>query len=62
MKVANSIKVRFVVVDTITGNEVTDPFRFESEAFEIIPQLEQNDKDAGCFEPNSYKVEALEII
>lgn len=62
MKVANSIKVRFVVIDTITGGEVTDPFRFENEAIEMIPELEQNDKEAGCYEPNSYKVESVEVI
>lgn len=62
MKVANSIKVRFVVIDTITGNEVTDPFRFESEAIEVIPELEQNDKEVGCYRPNAYKVESVEVI
>ncbi|SHG32384.1 hypothetical protein [Dysgonomonas macrotermitis] len=62
MKVANSIKVRFVVIDTITGNEVTDPFRFEGEAIEVIAELEQNDKEAGCYVADSYKVESVEVI
>jgi hypothetical protein len=57
-----AIKIRFVVIDTITGNEVTSPVRFESDAFAQIPELEKNDKECGCFEPNTYKVEKIEII
>lgn len=59
---ATAIKIRFVVVDTITGGEVTNPVRFESEALAQIPELEKNDKECGCFEPNTYKVERIEII
>ena len=62
MKTTSSIKTRFVVVDVITGGEITEYLRFEDEAIEMIPQLEQNDKEAGCYEPNSYKVETIEII
>lgn len=62
MKVASSTKVRFVVIDIITGNEVSELLRFESEALELIPVYEQDDKEAGCYEPNSYKVEVIEII
>lgn len=59
---ATAIKIRFVVIDIITGNEVTSPVRFESDALEQIPELEKNDKECGCFEPNTYKVEKIEII
>ena len=62
MKTTSSIKTRFVVVDVITGGEITEYLRFEDEAIEMIPQLEQNDKEAGCYEPNSHKVETIEII
>jgi hypothetical protein len=55
-------KIRFVVIDTLTGGEVSEPLRFESEALELIPVCEQNDKEAGCYEPNSYKVEKIEIM
>ena len=54
-----AIKIRFVVIDTITGNEVTMPVRFESDALAQIPELEKNDKECGCFEPNTYKVEKI---
>ena len=57
-----TIKIRFVVIDTITGNEVTTPVRFESDALAQIPELEKNDKECGCFEPDTYKVEKIEII
>jgi hypothetical protein len=62
MKVASKTKKRFVVVDTITGNEVSDLFRFEDEALELIPVYEQDDKEAGCYIPDSYKVEQVETI
>ena len=58
----STIKIRFVVIDTITGNEVTNPVRFESDALAQIQELEKNDKECGCFEPNTYKVEKIEII
>ena len=59
---ATAIKIRFVVVDTITGGEVTNPVRFESEALAQIPKKKKNDKECGCYEPNTYKVERVEII
>ncbi|NDV93465.1 hypothetical protein D0T84_00845 [Dysgonomonas sp. 521] len=62
MRIASSTKTRFVVVDTITGNEVSEVLRFESEALELIPVYEQDDKEAGCYIANSYKVEAVEVI
>jgi len=62
MKTTSSIKTRFVVVDVITGGEITEPLRFKEQAIEMIPQFEQDDKEAGCYEPNSYKVETIEII
>lgn len=55
-------KPRFVVIDTTTGNEVTDTYLFAEDAEKQIPVLEQNDKDAGCFVPNSYQVKQIEII
>lgn len=59
---ATSIKIRFVVVDTITGNEVSDLYRFEEQAQEQIKSIEQNDKEAGCYEPDSYIVQRVETI
>jgi hypothetical protein len=62
MKIASKTKKRFVIIDTISGAEVSDLLRFESEALELIPVYEQNDKEAGCYLPNSYKVEQVETI
>ena len=58
----NKTKIRFVVIDTITGNDVTDPYLFADDAEKQILVLEQNDKDAGCFSPNTYKIKQIEII
>lgn len=60
--VGYTLKVRYVVIDVITGNEVCDPVRFESEAAEMIPGFEESDKECGCYQPNMYKVERIEVL
>ena len=59
---ATAIKIRFVVYDTMTGLEVTNYFKFEEQASAQIPVLEDNDKEAGCYIPNSYRVRRVEMI
>lgn len=54
--------VKFVVIDKITGNEVSDPVRFEDEAKSKIPAFEEDDKDCGCYIPDSYKVIPVECL
>lgn len=58
----NSLKIRYVVIDTITEGEVTELYLFESEAQAAIKVLEKNDKICGCYEKNSYKVNKVETI
>lgn len=60
--VNSSLKIRYVVVDTITGGEVTDLYIFESEAKAAIKGLEKNDKICGCYEKDTYKVSKVETI
>lgn len=63
MEVINSsLKIRFVVVDTITGGEVSKLYQFEGEANAAIPGIEENDKICGCYEKDSYTVARVETI
>lgn len=63
MNLVNSnSKIRFVVVDIITDNEVSDLYLFESEAQAAINDLEKNDRLCGCYEKNSYRVAKVETI
>lgn len=63
MEVINSsLKIRFVVVDIITGGEVSKLYQFEDEATSAIEGIEKYDKICGCYEKNSYKVSKVETI
>ena len=63
MEIINSnVKIRYVVVDTITGDEVSKLYMFESEANAAIPDIEENDRVCGCYEKDSYTVARVETI
>ena len=61
MEISN-VKIRFVVVDTITGGEVSKLYQFEDEANAAIPGIEENDRVCGCYEKDSYTVVRVETI
>jgi len=63
MEIINSnVKIRYVVVDTITGDEVSKLYMFEGEANAAIPGIEENDRVCGCYEKDSYTVARVETI
>ena len=55
-------KIRFVVIDKASGEGVSKRYMFENEAKESIPQMEEYDKECGCYIKDSYEVIKVETI
>ena len=61
-KASPGLGVRYVAVDKITGNEVSNPLVDANAVKKWVKLAERDDKRDGAYEPDSYYIRAVNTI